>query len=118
MSGSKYFFRSEMGIMDSIIALKYHYALKCVYGSHFLNQSKDKLFLFKMVVDFLATGVEIVNCIHARRCMENSWIIFNHVKGLKDWTKMACHVYNTKYCKVFTYICCDMQFEQTLFWEI
>ena len=34
---------------------------------------------------------------------------------------MACHVYDTTYCKVMTIACCDMQSEdavaQTLFWE-
>ena len=34
---------------------------------------------------------------------------------------MACHVYNSKYCKVMTIALCDMQSEdataQTLFWE-
>jgi hypothetical protein len=53
--------------------------------------------------------------------MENSWIMFDHVKCLKDWTTLACHVYNSKYCKVLTIACCDMQSEdgvaQTLFWE-
>ena len=34
---------------------------------------------------------------------------------------MACHVYNSQYCKVLTIVCCDMQFEddaaQIFFWE-
>ena len=32
--------------------------------------------------------------------MENSWIMFDHVKRLKDWTTLACHVYdrNTVRC--------------------
>ena len=53
--------------------------------------------------------------------MENSWIMFDHVKRLKDWTTLACHVYDSKYCKVLTIACYDIQFEdgvaQTLFWE-
>jgi hypothetical protein len=34
---------------------------------------------------------------------------------------MACHVYDSRYCKVLTIACCDMQSEdgaaQILFWE-
>ena len=47
--------------------------------------------------------------------------MFDHVKRLKNWTTLACYVYDNKYCKVLTIACCDMQFEddvtQTLFWE-
>ena len=47
--------------------------------------------------------------------------MFDHVKRLKDWTTFACHVYNRKYCKVVTIVCCDMQSKdgttQTLLWE-
>jgi hypothetical protein len=53
--------------------------------------------------------------------MENLWIMFDHVKRLRDWTTMACHVYDNRYCKVLTIACCDMQSEdgatQVLFWE-
>ena len=53
--------------------------------------------------------------------MENLWIMFNHVKRLKHWTTSACHVYDSKYCKVLIIACCDMQSEdgvaQTLFWK-
>jgi hypothetical protein len=53
--------------------------------------------------------------------MDNSWIMFDHVKRLKDWTTMTCHVYNNPYCKVLTIACCDMQSEdgatQIFFWE-
>ena len=53
--------------------------------------------------------------------MENSWTMFNHVKCLKYWTIMECHVYDTKYYKVLTVACCDMKCEdnaaQTLFWK-
>jgi hypothetical protein len=51
--------------------------------------------------------------------MKNLWIMFDHVKCLKDWTTLACYVYDSKYCTVLTIACCDMQSEdgiaQTLF---
>ena len=43
--------------------------------------------------------------------MENSYMMFDHTKHLKDWTTMACHVYNDKYYQMLTIVCCDMQFE-------
>jgi hypothetical protein len=54
--------------------------------------------------------------------MQNSWIMFDHVKRLKEWTTMACHVYNNRYCEVLTIVCCGIQSidgaTQTLFWEL
>ena len=41
--------------------------------------------------------------------MENSWIIIDHVKRLKDWTTLVCHEYNSTYCKVLSIECCDLQ---------
>jgi hypothetical protein len=46
--------------------------------------------------------------------IEDSWIKFNHVKCLKDWTTMACHVYNRKYCMVLIIACCTMQSEDVV----
>lgn len=78
------------------------------------------MFVFKTLVDLSANKVELVKCMQVGGDMENYWIMFDHVKHLKDWTTMACHVYNTNYCKLLTKACCDMQYEdsdaQTLFW--
>ncbi len=74
-----------------------------------------------MSVDLPGSGVDLVKRMHEGGDMENSWIMFDHVKRLKDWTTLACHVYDSKYCKVLTIACCDMQFEdgvaQTFLWE-
>jgi hypothetical protein len=47
--------------------------------------------------------------------------MYDHVKRMKDWTTLACHVYDSKYCKVMTITCCDMQSEdgaaQPLLWK-
>ena len=52
--------------------------------------------------------------------MENSWIMFDHVKRVRIWTTMVCHVYDSRYYKVLTIACCDIQLEagttQTPFW--
>jgi hypothetical protein len=39
--------------------------------------------------------------------------MFDHVKRVKEWTTMACHVYDAAYCKVMTIAVCDMQLEDT-----
>ena len=52
---------------------------------------------------------------------QNAWIMFDHVKRVKDWTSMACHVYDATYCRVMTIAVCDMQSEdvaaQIIFWN-
>jgi hypothetical protein len=40
--------------------------------------------------------------------------MFDHVKRVKEWTTMACHVYDAAYCKVMTIAVCDMQSEDTM----
>ena len=39
--------------------------------------------------------------------------MFDHVKCIKEWTKMACHVYDAAYCKVMTIAISNMQLEDT-----
>ena len=70
--GSKHFLRNGMGTMDSIMALTDHYAFKFVNGSRFPGQSKDKLFVLKMNVDLLGSGVELVKKMYIGGDMENS----------------------------------------------
>jgi hypothetical protein len=60
VSGSKFFLRSGMRTMDSIMALKDHSAFKFVHGSRFPGQSNDKVFVFKMSVDLPGSGVKLV----------------------------------------------------------
>jgi hypothetical protein len=119
VSDSKRFVHSGMSTMDNIIALKDHSGFKYVHDRGFREQSKDKVFVFKMSVDLPGSGVDLVKCIHVGGDMKNLWIMFDHVKNLKDWPTLAYHVYDSKYCKVLTIACCDMQSEndvaQTLF---
>jgi hypothetical protein len=49
-----------------------------------------------------------VERIHVGGAVENSWILYDHMKCLKDWTTLACYVCN-KCCKVLIITCCDMQ---------
>lgn len=93
------------------MTLKDHLGFKYVHDNKFLGQSKDKIFVLKVSVYFIRSGVNCVKRMHVGGDMENSWKMFDHVKHLKDWTTLMCHVYYSKYCKVLTIICCDLHFE-------
>ena len=97
VSGSKHFVRSEMGTMDSIMTLKDHSGFKYVYDSRFPGQSKNKVLISKMSVDILGSGVNIVKRMQVGGDMENSWIMFDHVKRLKGWTTLAYHTSTIRY---------------------
>jgi hypothetical protein len=40
--------------------------------------------------------------------LENSWMMFDHVKRVQGWMTMACHVYDLGFCKVMSIAICDM----------
>ena len=61
VSDSKRVVRSGMGTMASIMTLKNHPGFQYVHGSKFPGQSKDKIFVFKMSVDLLRSGVNLLN---------------------------------------------------------
>ena len=84
VAGSKRFIRGGMESLDSIMALKNHFGFKCVHDSRFSRQSGDKIFAFNMSVDLVGSGVNLVKRMHYGGDMENSWIMFDHVKRLQD----------------------------------
>ena len=53
--------------------------------------------------------------------LKDTWIMFDHVKRVKHWTTMTCHVYDFAYCRVITIVVCDMQSEdaaaQMILWK-
>lgn len=93
VSGSRHFICSEVATMNNTMALKNHTGFKYGYGKRFPRQFKDKAFVFKMLVDLSRSDVDIVKHMQVGRDMENSWIMFNHVKYVTDWTTLACHMY-------------------------
>ncbi len=121
VSGCRRVLKPNKGPMDSIIALKNNPRFKFVHENRFPGQSKEKVFIFKMSVDLQGSGVDLVRRMQAGNDLSESWIMFDHIKRVKEWTMMACHVYEPRYYKVLTIACCDMQSEdhkaQALFWE-
>lgn len=57
-------------------------------------------------------GVDLVKHVHVRGDMKNLWIMFDHVKCLKDWTTEVytmCMI--ASYSKVPTIACCETRSE-------
>lgn len=70
--------------------------------------------MFKMSMDLVVSGVDLVKHMQCGGDMKKSWIMLDHVKCLKVWTTLACHVYDSKHCMGFIIICCDMQSEDAM----
>jgi hypothetical protein len=81
----------------------------------------DKVFVFKMSEVGPSSGVDLVKRMQPSGDLEDVWMMFNHVKCVKKWTTMACHVYDFTYCSVMTIAVCDMQSEdaaaQSVLWK-
>ena len=71
----------------------------------------DKVFVFKMSEVGPASGVDLVTRMQPGGDLEDSSLMFDHVKRVSNWTTMACHVYDSQYCRVMTVAVCDMQSE-------
>jgi hypothetical protein len=54
------------------------------------------------------SGVDLVKQMQSGGDLQDAWIMFDHVKHVKKWTTMACHVYDFAYCLVMTIAICDM----------
>jgi hypothetical protein len=78
-----------------------------LHGNVFPGQGKDKVYVFKMLVDGPGSGVDLIKRIQPGRDLENAWLMFDHVKRVQEWTTMACHVYDATYCKVMTIAICN-----------
>lgn len=113
----------RFGVMDSITKLRGSSKWAFVQESKFPGQGSesDKVFIFKMSEIGPGSGVDLVQRMQPTGDLENAWIMYDHVKRVKGWTTLACHVYDAHYCKVMTIAACDMQSEdaaaQTLFWR-
>ena len=103
----------KFGIIDSITKLRGASKWAFVQESKFPGQQTniDKVFIFKMSEVGPASGVDLVKRMQPGGDLECAWVMFDHVKRVKDWTTMACHVYDSIYCKVMTIAMCDMQIE-------
>jgi hypothetical protein len=79
------------------------------------------MFLFKMSEVGPSSDVDLVRRMQPGGDLQDTWIMFDHVKRVKKWTTMACHVYDSTYCCIMTIAVCDMQSEdaatQSVLWK-
>jgi hypothetical protein len=117
----KYFRR--FGVMDSITKLRGCSNWAYVQENKFPGQGSDsdKVFVFKMSEIGPGSGVDLVTRMQPNGDLKDAWIMFDHVKRVKQWTTIACHVYDPCYCRVMTIAVCDMQSEDCIaqinFWK-
>jgi hypothetical protein len=113
----------RFGIMDSITKLRDASSWRFVQQNMFPGQGADmdKVFVFKMSEVGPGSGVQLVKRMQSSGDLKNSWIMFVHVKRVRSWTTMACHVYDSTYCHVMTIAVCNMQSEdvaaQLVLWK-
>jgi len=102
----KYFRR--FGVMDNITKLQGCNNWAFVQENKFPNQGFDsnKKFVFSEMD--LGSEIDIVKWMQLGDDLQDAWIMFNYVRQMKEWTTMACHVYDPKFCCVMTIIVCDM----------
>jgi hypothetical protein len=103
----------KRGAYDSIMAMQRYTSIEYIHANVFSSQGKDKVYVFKMLVDGPGSGVDLVKRMQPGGDLENAWLMFDHVKRVQEWTTMACHMYDVVYCKVMTIAVCDMQSEDT-----
>ena len=92
MAGSKRFIHNGMDTIDSIMALMDHCGFKFIHDNRFPRQLNEKVFVFKTSIDLFGSGIKILKKAQIGGDMENTWIMFENVKSLYEWTIMACHV--------------------------
>jgi hypothetical protein len=60
-----------------------------------------------MLINAVGSGASLIMRMQLGEDLQNTWIMFDHVKRVVGWTTMACHVYNLAYCKMMTIVICD-----------
>lgn len=68
------------GVIDSIMNIKQHLTIECIYSNIFRRQGKEKAYLFKMLVDRPSSSVDFVKRIQLEGNLENAWLMFDYVK--------------------------------------
>ena len=96
------------GVIDNIMTMKRESKFEFIHDSVFLGQGKEKVYVFKMLTEGPGSGVDLIRRMQVGGDLQNAWMMFDHVKRVKDWTTMACHVYDSQYKKVMTIAICNM----------
>jgi hypothetical protein len=105
-------FCGQGGYIDNILKLKKSSTYDYIHDSVFSGQGDELVYLFKMSTCGQGSGVSLVRRMQPGGDLENEWVMFDHVKRVKDWTTFGVHVYDPEYRKVMTIAVCDMQSER------
>ena len=103
----------RFNVMDGITKLRGLTNWAYIQRNIFPGQGNDseKVFIFKISEIGSGSGVDLIRQIQLGRDLEHTWIMFDHVKRIINWTTMAYHVYDATYQRIMTIACCDFQSE-------
>jgi hypothetical protein len=74
---------SKGGVFDSIMSMKRYTTIEYIHGNVFLRQGKEKVYVFKMLVDRPGSGLDLVKHMQLGGDLENAWLMFDHVKHVQ-----------------------------------
>ena len=72
------------GIIDNIMTMKRESKFEFIHDSVFPGQGKEKVYMFKMLTEGPGSGVDLVRRMQPPRNLHNVWLMFDHVKRVKD----------------------------------
>jgi hypothetical protein len=74
----------KRGAYDNIMAMKTYTTIEYIHTNVFPGQSKDKVYVFKMLEDGPGSGVDLVKRMQLGGDLENAWLMFDHVECVKE----------------------------------
>jgi hypothetical protein len=77
-------FCGQGGYIDNILKLKKSSTYDYIHDSVFLGQGDELVYLFKMSTCGQGSGVSLVRRMQSSGDLENEWVMFDHVKRVKD----------------------------------
>ena len=105
-------FCGQGGYIDNILKLKKWLTYDYIHDSKFLGQGDELVYLFKISTCSQGSGVSLVRKMQLGGDLENEWVMFDHVKRVKEWTTFGVHVHDPNYCSVMTIAACNTQSER------
>ena len=75
---------SHGGIIDNIMTMKRESKFEFIHDSVFPSQGKEKVYIFKMLTEGSGSGVDLVRRMQPLGDLQNAWLMFDHVKRMKD----------------------------------
>jgi hypothetical protein len=65
------------------MAMKRYTIIEYIHGNVFPRQGKDKVYVFKILVDGPRSGVDLAKRMQPGGDLENAWLMFDHVKRVQ-----------------------------------